>query len=78
MSPATILNNLLENLEKEDYDAAISYIEYLSVTRKKANTEKSKQVLSDIQKMFDDDKGWSSEEEMLEDMASFRKDRMSL
>lgn len=77
MSPAAVeLNNLLESLEVEDYNSAIKYIEYLSETRKKANAEKSKNALSEINKLFENDKGWETEEEMLTDMASFRRERI--
>lgn len=31
------INHLLENLEAEDYDKAVSYIEFLASTRKKKN-----------------------------------------
>lgn len=34
-STATKLNNLLKNLEEEDYNKAISYIEFLADRRKK-------------------------------------------
>ncbi len=34
-SSALKLNNLLEHLEKEDYEKAVSYIEFLIDTRKK-------------------------------------------
>ena len=35
-------------------------------------------TLKDIQNMFSDDKGWSSEESMIEDMAKFRRERLGL
>jgi hypothetical protein len=70
------INNLLNNLEEEDYNTAISFIQYLSESRKKKNAEKSKAILSEIQGNFTDDKGWDTEEKMLEDMASFRRERM--
>jgi hypothetical protein len=70
------LNSLLDNLEEEDYNTAISFIQYLSESRKKKNAEKSKALLSEIQEIFTDDKGWNTEESMLEDMASFRRERM--
>jgi hypothetical protein len=70
------INNLLSNLEEEDYNTAISFIQYLSESRKKKNAEKSKAILSEIQGNFTDDKGWDTEEKMLEDMASFRRERM--
>lgn len=35
LSTAQNLNHLLQNLDKEDYDKAISYIEFLASKRKK-------------------------------------------
>lgn len=40
--------------------------------------EKSLDVLTRIQNMFTEDKGWDSEESMLTDMAVFRRERMKL
>ena len=72
------LANLLCGLEQEDYQAAISYIGYLAAMRKKKKAAESLQILSDIQGMFNDDKGWSSEQNMIADMAQFRRERMGL
>ena len=44
--------------------------------RKKKREEKNLAALSAIQNMFADDKGWESEEEMLADMADFRRERL--
>jgi hypothetical protein len=77
MAPTAMkLNNLLNNLEEEDYNIAISFIQYLSDSRKKKNSERSKALLAEIQSDFADDKYWSTEEQMLADMALFRKERM--
>ncbi len=38
----------------------------------------AKAILGKIQGMFAEDKGWSSEDEMLEDLAVFRRERESL
>ena len=79
MTTAAIkINDMLNSLEEEDYKAAISFIEYLSVSRKKKRAEKNTVILSEIQDMFADDKGWDSEQDMIEDMAKFRKERMGL
>lgn len=40
--------------------------------------EKSKAALAEIQGMFADDKRWDSEEDMLSDMAEFRRSRLKL
>ena len=76
MAPAAIkLTDMLDNLE-EDYNVAITFIQYLSETRKKKNVEENKAILKEIQNIFSDDSGWDSEESMIADMAAFRKDRM--
>ena len=77
MAPAAIkLTDMLDNLEEEDYNVAITFIQYLSETRKKKNVEENKAILKEIQNIFSDDSGWDSEESMIADMAAFRKDRM--
>ena len=74
MAPtASVVNDLLNTLEVEDFNAAISYIQFLSASRKRKKEEKNLAALSAIQNMFADDKGWESEEEMLADMADFRR-----
>ncbi len=74
MAPTAIaVNDLLNTLEEEDLMSALSYIQFLSANRKKAKAERSKVAMKEIQEMFADDKGWESEEEMLADMAEFRK-----
>lgn len=41
------------------------------------NSASPKAVLGKIQDMFAEDKGWASEEEMLEDLAGFRRERVA-
>ena len=73
-----VINEMLDTLEADDYTAAIRYIEFLSVSRKREKSRESKKILEEIQQMFSDDKGWNSEDEMLAEMAEFRKERMKL
>ncbi|SEH23119.1 hypothetical protein [Selenomonas sp. KH1T6] len=70
--------DLLCGLEHEDYQAAVSFIGYLSAMRKKKKAEDSRKILAEIQNMFSDDKGWNSEQDMIEDMAKFRRERSGL
>lgn len=77
-STAMAVNDMLDTLEKEDYEMAISYIRFLSDARKKARVKKSVQAMDEFQSMIGSDKGWDSEEDMLADMAKFRKERMGL
>lgn len=46
-SAAIRLNSLLENLEEEDYDKAVSYIEFL-VTRRKGQMPEKKSAEDEI------------------------------
>ena len=79
MAPtAAMVYDLLDTLEVEDYNSVIDYIRFLSDSRKKAKIQRSLNALAEIQNMFSDDKGWNSEEEMLADMAKFRKERMKI
>ena len=79
MKPKALeINSLLDTLQDEDYNTVISFIKFLSNSRKKEKAEKSVDTLKDIQNMFSDDKGWSSEESMIEDMAKFRRERLGL
>ena len=79
MSPTAVtVNRMLENLEEEDFQAAITFIQFLSDTRKKKKAADSKSILAEIQGMFQDDTGWNDEESMIADMAAFRKERMGL
>ena len=68
----------LENLEEEDFQTAITFIQFLSDTRKKKKAADSKSILAEIQGMFQDNTGWNDEESMIADMAAFRKERMGL
>ena len=79
MSPTAVtVNRMLENLEEEDFQTAITFIQFLSDTRKKKKAADSKSILAEIQGMFQDDAGWNDEESMIAEMAAFRKERMGL
>lgn len=78
ISMAAAVSDMLNNLEEEDYKAAITFIQYLSDMRKKKRAMENEDILMQIQEMFQDDKGWDDEESMIADMAEFRKERMGL
>ena len=53
-------------------------MEYLlKLMRLRQQNESAKSVLSEIQGMFAEDKGWASEDEMLKDLAGFRRERVA-
>lgn len=77
MAPTTIMiNNMLNTLDEEDYNTAISFIQFLSDSRKKKKSEQNKKILAEIQGIFSDDKGWENEASMIEEMSAFRRERM--
>ncbi len=77
-SNAILVNDLLENLDEEDYKVALTFLQYLSDSRKKKRAQESKELLTQVQEIFKEDKGWDSEESMIADMAVFRRERMGL
>lgn len=77
-SAVTMVNDMLNTLEEEDYKMAISYIQFLSDSRKKMRAKKAAWIMDEIQTVIGDDRGWESEEEMLADMAKFRKERLGV
>lgn len=79
MTPTAItVNQLLNTLDEEDYGKAVSYIQFLSESRRRTKAKKATEVLDEIQSILDGDTGWKSEEEMLADMAQFRKEHLRL
>lgn len=70
------LNQMLASLNNEDLKKAISYIEFLSEQRVKAEADRNERLIHEIQELIGNDKGWDSEEEMIKDMAEFRRSRM--
>jgi hypothetical protein len=75
LTKTMMINDMLNSLDEEDYNTAISFIQYLSYSRKNKKATDSQNILSEIQNMFSDDKGWDSEDDMIADMAAFRKER---
>ena len=70
------VNRMLESLDEEDLQRVIVFIQFLLDTRKKKRVATSKNILEEIQRMFQDDERWDNEERMIADMAVFRKERI--
>lgn len=68
---AAEFSEIIETLTEEDLRSALDYVRFLSASRKK----KAKSTLKQIQGLFAEDKGWKNEQEMLADMADFRRNR---
>ena len=74
--------NQLESLSFAEQLYVMEYLLKLMRLRQQneATTEKSvsaKVVLGKIQGMFAEDKGWATEDEMLKDLAGFRRERVA-
>lgn len=68
------ISSLLAGLNEEDYAHALSYIRFLYANRRTA--DKNKQIMSEIQTLIGDNKGWDSEEAMIRELAEDRRRRM--
>ena len=74
MYPQAIdLDKMISKLNTEYRIAAIKYIEYL--TQEQNNNAKN--TLHQIQAMFLNDRTWENENDMLADMANFRRERLA-
>ena len=70
------INSLLKTLEREDYSIIIDYIKLVSQNRKKQRALETIAAMNEFHSVLGKDTGWKNEEEMLKDMAEFRKSRM--
>ena len=66
---AELYNTLSLSAQQEVYD----FMMYL-VQKQKNDT---KATFDEINALFKDDKGWNNEEEMISDMAAFRRERLA-
>lgn len=78
-----MFENQLEGLSYAEQLYVMEYLLKLMRLRQqnestKENGASAKSVLSEIQGMFAEDKGWISEDKMLEDLARFRRERVAL
>lgn len=79
MAPeAVALNDMLDTLEKDDYNTIMEYIRLLSAMRKKERAMKTMAAMQEFEDIIGEEKGWNSEEDMLADMAAFRRKRMKI
>ena len=69
------IENLLSDLEEDDYRIIISFIEFLSASRKKKRATESIKAMEVCNNLYEDDKGWDSEEDMIRDLADYRRKR---
>ena len=77
-----VFENQLEGLSYAEQLYVMEYLLKLMRLRQQSESAKekgasAKAVLSEIQSMFEKDKGWASEDEMLKDLAGFRRERVA-
>lgn len=70
------ITTLLEDLDTEDYPDVIDYIKLVAKKRKKQRAKETLDAIKEFQDELSGDKGWNSEEEMIEDIRKFRQSRM--
>jgi hypothetical protein len=76
-----VFESQLEGLSFAEQLYVMEYLLKLMKLRQQSETANEKSisanVLGDIQSMFAEDKGWASEDEMLKDLAGFRRERVA-
>lgn len=72
------VQNMLNALDADDLRTAIRFIQFLRETKKEKTAARNLAVFHQLQKVFDDDKGgYTSEEELIRDLAQFRRERIN-
>lgn len=69
---------LIEALDEQSCEEAISYMEFLQEKKRREKVQKVDMLMNEFQKIIGENKGWSSEEEMIADLADFRRNREGL
>lgn len=72
------INTLLETLETEDYSIILDYVKLIAQNRKRQRALETIAAINEFQSVLNGDKGWETEEEMLKDMADFRRKRLGI
>ena len=62
------INALLTDLSEEDYAVVIDYVRLLAENRKRQRKLETLAAMNEFGAVLGNDKGWSSEEDMLADM----------
>ena len=70
-----MMNDIFETLSEESQISVIDYIQYLAYREGKRNAEQARRAFEAVDAILDGDTGWASEEEMIADLAEFRRKR---
>ncbi len=72
------INSLLETLEVEDCAVVLDYVKLIAQNRKRQRALETIAAMNEFQSVLNGEKGWENEQEMLKDMADFRKKRLEI
>mgnify|MGYP006873019467 FL=1 len=72
------INSLLTTLDNDDYTIVINYIKIIAEKRKKQRALETIIAMNEFESVLNGDKGWKNEQEMLDDMAEFRRERLGI
>lgn len=75
MPPVADIAKMLEGLDEEDRRSASDYVVYLFTTRGQRKAARTQHAFDEIGSVLGEDKGWASEEDMVSEMAEFRRSR---
>ena len=71
------ITGMFESLSEEDQISALDYIQYLRDRAGRRKVEQARQAFEEVDRLLNGDTGWASEEEMIADLAQFRRERES-
>ena len=79
MSAVTVkdVTDILEGLSNENLISAYDYIRQLAKEQGRRKAERAQRAFDHVKEILDGDTGWTSEEEMIADLAEFRRKRMA-
>ena len=71
------ITGMFESLSEEDQISALDYIQYLRDRAGRRKAEQARRAFEEVDRLLNGDTGWASEEEMIADLAQFRRERES-
>lgn len=71
-----IITDMLSGLSDNSRNSAYDYIRYLWEREGPQRQERAREAFEQVDAMIGDNKGWDSEEDMIRDLAEFRRSRM--
>lgn len=70
---AAVITGLFEGLSEESQISALDYLRYLAERDGRRKADKARRIFEKVDTLLDGDTGWESEEEMIADLAEFRR-----